>query len=102
MLINDMYDVVVFVAGISPLLQERNGSLSSIGWKGRLLYENAENKWTESKKEQKDKKRPEAPLQTMLGLDSSYLQTTIRNNKPEKQVKKQTCKQIWVRKQLSY
>ena len=33
------------------LLQERNGSLPSIGRKGRFLYENPENKWTESKKE---------------------------------------------------
>ena len=84
------------------MLQGRNGSLPSIGWKGRFLYGNAKNKWIESKKEQKDKKRLEAPLQTMLGLDSSYLQKTIRNKKPAKQVKKQTCKQIWVRKKLSY
>ena len=84
------------------MLQGRNGSLLSIGWKARFLYGNAENKWTESKKEQKDKKWPEAPLQIMLGLSSGYLQTTIRNKKPAKLVKKQTCKQIWVRKQLSY
>ena len=84
------------------MLQGRNGSLLSIGRKGRFLYGNAENKWTESKKEQKDKKWLEAPLQTMLGVDSSYLQTTIRNKKPAKQVKKQTYKKIWVRKQLSY
>ena len=84
------------------MLQGKNGSLPYIGRKGRFLYGNVENKWTESKKEQKDKKWPEAPLQTMLGLDSSYLQTTIRNKKPAKQVKKQTCKKICLRKQLSY
>ena len=83
------------------MLQGRNGSLLSIGWKGRFLYGNVENKWTEGKKEQKDKKRLETPLQTMLGLNSSYLQTTIRNKRPTKQVNKQTYKQIWVRKQLS-
>ena len=46
--------------------------------------------------------RLETPLQTMLGLNSSYLQTTIRNKRPVKQVKKQTYKKLWVRKKLSY
>ena len=50
-----------------------------------------------------DKKWLEAPLQTMLGLCSNNLQPTIKkNNTPVKQVNKQTCKQIWVIKQLSY
>ena len=37
------------VAGISPYYRGRNGSLPSIGRKGRFLCGNAENKWIESK-----------------------------------------------------
>ena len=42
------------VAGISPLLQGRNGYLSSIGWKDRFLVMNAENEKKQNGKEIKN------------------------------------------------
>ena len=54
--------VAKFVAGISPCYKGRNGSLLSIGQKGKFLrVENAERKWNRQK-EKNEKENGHEPL----------------------------------------
>ena len=70
--------VASFVAGISPLLQGRNGYLLSIIRKDRFLVVNAKNKQKQNK-EQPKKEEMETPLQTWLGFSSNNLQEHVMN-----------------------
>ena len=56
------------------LATSRNGSLPSIGWKGRIHVRMEEQKEINSKQNKKN----ETPLHTRLGLSSKTMHTTVR------------------------
>ena len=91
------------VAGISPYYKGRNGSLLSIGQKGRFLHvENVERKWNRQKAENEEENGREPFCKQGQGFALATCKQLLSKNKPAKHVKDQTCKQIMVRKQLSY
>ena len=89
------------LAGICPLLQGRNGYLSSIGWKGRFLVVKCKKNGQKLKQNRNKRNGMETPLQTLLGFSSSYLQTTCWKPKyPQNKLGDKPANKPWIRKQI--